>query len=152
MAKFEEKNCKTIEVIRKPLIYFLINNDEVVYVGQTKYGLSRPFSHRDKEFNRLEILECKENELDILENKYIIKYQPKYNTLINKGYKIITARNKLRKVTGIDITVRDVRKIMKDFNIQSVIVGENEYLMNEDIIQISKIIKEQLYGTKKNVQ
>lgn len=151
MAKFNEKKSQTIEVIKCPLIYFLINDEEVVYVGQTKHGLSRPFSHRDKPFNRLEIIKCKEKELDVLENKYIIKYQPIYNTQINNGYKLITARNKLRKMLNRNITIWDIRKIMNDKDIHKVMVGNNEYLMNEDIIKIYQALKEQDNGTKKNV-
>lgn len=141
MAVFNELNSKRIEVINYPLIYFLINDDEVVYVGQTKYGLSRPFSHRDKKFNRIEIIKCPEANLDILEDKYIIKYQPKYNTKINNGYTLITARNKLRKMLNNQITIRDVKRTMKILNLSQIKVGNNQYILNDSIIKIYEYLK-----------
>lgn len=140
--KFNETNSINIPLRNNALIYFLINDDEVVYVGQTKNSLSRPFSHRDKKYNRLEIIECTENELDCLENKYILKYQPKYNTRINDGYKILTCRNKLRNMLNdYSITIRDVRKCMKENNLHSVMVGNNEYLTNDTMLGIYEIWK-----------
>ena len=141
MAVFNELNSKRIEVINYPLIYFLIKDDEVVYVGQTKYGLSRPFSHRDKEFNQIEIIKCAEANLDILEDKYIIKYQPKYNTKINNGYALMTARNKLRKMLNNQITIRDIKKTMKFLNLSQIKVGNNQYILNDSIIKIYEYLE-----------
>lgn len=55
----------------------------MVYVGQTRVGLYRPFSHRDKEYNNVRILPCSETQLDDLENFYIAKYKPRYNIMGN---------------------------------------------------------------------
>ena len=71
-----------------------------------------------------------------MEDKYIIKYQPKYNTQINNGYKMITARNKLRTMLNNRITIRDIKNIMKKLEIYPVKVGNNDYLLNESIISI----------------
>lgn len=145
MAIFEETNSINIPIRNKSLIYFLINNDDVVYVGQTKNGLYRPFSHRNKDFNRVEIIECKENELDLLEDYYILKYQPIYNIKINDGYKLITARNKLRIMCNNNITIRDIKKIVKLLNLKLLKVGKNYYVNNYCLGKIYQYIMENNY-------
>lgn len=57
----------------------MISKNNVVYVGQTQHGISRPLSHNDKVFDEIKILYCNINDLDILEDFYIEKYKPKYN-------------------------------------------------------------------------
>ena len=64
-------------------IYFLINNDEVIYVGQTKNGLKRILQHGDKFFNKYSFIEKPIEALDYWEDYYIMKYQPKYNNSYN---------------------------------------------------------------------
>ena len=64
-------------------IYFLVNNDEVIYVGQTKNGLKRILQHGDKVFNKYSFIEKPIEELDYWEDYYIMKYQPKYNNSYN---------------------------------------------------------------------
>lgn len=53
--KFEETYSEIKTFTREyydSIIYFLLQDDEVVYVGQSKGGLARPFSHCvDKDFN-----------------------------------------------------------------------------------------------------
>lgn len=61
------------------LIYFLCQGDVVVYVGQTKAGLYRPFSHKDKKYDNVKVIPCKLNELNTLEQQFIEKYKPRYN-------------------------------------------------------------------------
>jgi hypothetical protein len=64
-----------------PFIYFLISNNEIVYVGQSlgKLGIGRIWQHKDKHFDRYTILECDENNLSNKEADYILKFLPKYN-------------------------------------------------------------------------
>lgn len=66
-------------------IYFLLLNDEVVYVGQSTDVLRRFSQHRQegtKEFNRVYIVQCQPVELERLEAMYIDKYRPKHNATI----------------------------------------------------------------------
>lgn len=78
--KFEESgNVITIKNSDKCFIYFLIDKDEVVYVGQTTNGLSRPFAHCDKEYDTVKAIPCHREMLDQEEHHYICKYSPKYN-------------------------------------------------------------------------
>ncbi|MFW6281710.1 MAG: GIY-YIG nuclease family protein [bacterium] len=63
-------------------IYKLIQDDEIVYIGQSLNCERRIGTHLksdDKDFNSFEIIPCKEQELDELEREYINKYEPEYN-------------------------------------------------------------------------
>lgn len=90
--KFSETaQAKTINIVGFPtvFIYYLLKNDEVVYVGQTRQGLLRPFCHiRDKDFDEVKIIECKKEELDSKEAEAISKYTPKYNKTMIDDYSI----------------------------------------------------------------
>lgn len=65
----------------KCVVYLLIDNDEVVYVGKTEKGIRRIYQHIDKSFNKMQFIEVKKDELDFFEDLYIMKYQPKYNKI-----------------------------------------------------------------------
>jgi hypothetical protein len=61
-------------------VYFLVQDDEVVYVGKTTQPIPvRPLSHDDKEFNRIFYTECDSRSLSDVETSWIKKLQPKYN-------------------------------------------------------------------------
>jgi predicted GIY-YIG superfamily endonuclease len=85
--KFEEANAKkyirVVEEKRVGHIYFLMDKDEVVYVGQTKFGTSRPLQHKDKVFDSFYMKECPIPLLDKQEREMILKYKPKYNKNYN---------------------------------------------------------------------
>lgn len=70
-------------------IYFLIDDDEIVYVGQTKNALSERLMHHEKkyrQFDRVERIEVKAKYADIVESCYIHSIRPKYNgNVIHKG-------------------------------------------------------------------
>lgn len=60
-------------------VYFLIKENEVVYIGQSINIASRVTQHRDKEFDSVSYVACHRDELDILESLYILAYQPELN-------------------------------------------------------------------------
>ena len=70
-------------------LYFLINDDEIVYVGKSEYDVfTRIEYHKrnsDKEFNSFyyKRVENRKVNLDTLETKYIAKFTPKYNKIIS---------------------------------------------------------------------
>jgi len=75
-------NEKKIKMLDMPLIcgvYFLIQNNEIVYVGQSKNISSRVTQHTDKLFDSIMYIECSENKLYDIEKFYIIACNPKYN-------------------------------------------------------------------------
>jgi len=63
-------------------VYFLLQGEQIVYVGQSKSAMTRIATHwqeRTKKFNRVFFVQCKEYELEHLEALYINKFQPLYN-------------------------------------------------------------------------
>jgi excisionase family DNA binding protein len=61
-------------------IYFLINENDVVYIGQSVNIHSRIAQHKNsKTFDKFSYIECEKSELSHLEVKYIKKFKPKYN-------------------------------------------------------------------------
>jgi len=70
------KNC---------FLYFLINKDNLVYVGKSNNNiLNRINEHiKDKDFDSAHYIALRsDNVLDEYEKKYIIKYKPKYNKTV----------------------------------------------------------------------
>jgi hypothetical protein len=62
------------------IVYILWKNSKVVYVGQSKTGLSRPYEHTNKEWDQLSYVEVNEtHNLNLIEMFFIRKYKPKYN-------------------------------------------------------------------------
>jgi excinuclease UvrABC nuclease subunit len=141
--EFKEKKYIDIPIKYKTFIYFLINNKEVVYVGQTKNGLKRPFSHNDKIFNEIKIILCDEEELNILENEYIIKYNPMYNKKINRCYSMIQLRNECRRRLKNNIDIKTIKKILKTNNIKY----KNNIVNALDVKKIIEYIKEENNAT-----
>ena len=61
-------------------IYFLLNNDNIVYIGKTKNSLSRIGQHiNNKKFNGFVWFNVNELDIDIIENFLIEVYEPIYN-------------------------------------------------------------------------
>jgi len=67
-------------------IYFLIDCDEIVYVGQSHDVKSRLSTHSNsnKNFNKYYFIKCQPEELNRLEAYYILKFRPKYNISLPK--------------------------------------------------------------------
>lgn len=69
------------------IIYFLIMDEEIVYVGQSINGISRIFAHmKDKKFNSYYYISVESRLLDIVEECYIKIFQPIYNKSKNPRY------------------------------------------------------------------
>jgi hypothetical protein len=69
-------------------IYFLLRAGEIVYVGQSKRIEFRVETHRmekKKDFDSYAFVECKPEELDQLEQDFIIKCDTEYNAQMPKG-------------------------------------------------------------------
>ena len=63
-------------------VYFLLDNEEVVYIGQSVNIFSRILDHQrgNKKFTDFKYIECEKEELNRLEYMYYQKYNPtKYN-------------------------------------------------------------------------
>lgn len=101
MAKFKKREHKFPEEIEMlgltdvlarshprdrvvPGIYFLIDGNEVVYVGQSMNLPMRIHQHRlkdEKKFDRFTVYPCDKALLDRLEGHYIARFSPRYNTM-----------------------------------------------------------------------
>ncbi len=121
----------------KNAIYFLVDNNEVVYVGKTKNGIKRITQHTNKNFNSFGFIEYKENELDYYEDFYIMKYQPKYNNTyscyrasLNGCYSKLSS--KIRKYINIFEFANYIEKekidIKKFKNISTITKKDFEYI------------------------
>src|SRR5690625_394111 len=64
-------------------IYFLLKDEKVVYVGKTKNVKRRLNEHKGKVFDDYKLLKCTSDESSFLEDKYITKFDPKYNNSLN---------------------------------------------------------------------
>ena len=86
--KFEEESkfCLFKKDFFEPMVYFLVKNKEVVYVGKSDRGMIRinEHSYTEKDFDSFYFVNCKLEKLKNMENYYILKYKPKYNRNINK--------------------------------------------------------------------
>jgi len=59
-------------------VYFLIYEDEIIYIGKTKNIYERIYHHKIQ-FDFFTIIKCEELNLNELERQYIMKFEPKYN-------------------------------------------------------------------------
>ena len=85
-------------------IYFLIDRDEIVYVGQSRTTiLSRLANHiTDKHFDRVTVLQYPADyDLDGLEIEYIWRIQPKYNAKIPHNPRYMR-KPRLKELLGVD--------------------------------------------------
>lgn len=80
-----EGGCKVrkdfyIDQLHRDCVYILYDDDEIVYVGQSKNVYNRLNQHiRDKEFDRVRYLHCREDRKLYWEKVLTTRYQPKYN-------------------------------------------------------------------------
>lgn len=119
--QFEENPDLILDATKNYLIYFLLQNNDVVYVGQTTQNVLRPFAHKDKIFNSVAIIYQTEDkdELDKLEEFYIKKYTPKYNKVFNQdGYanEVVNDLFQLEKIRNFSryyFTREEINKMLR---------------------------------------
>ena len=90
------KQCFAIGEGQNIGIYFLYQENEIIYVGKSLYLFFRPFQHKDKHFDRVVVFPTPIDWIDFLESAFIGLLKPRLN-----GF-----RNKKRK-TSHDYGVRD---------------------------------------------
>lgn len=67
-----------------PCVYLLIRSHVVVYVGQTLFPEERILKHKyekRKIFDRHRIIKCDINDLNLVEQSLIERFEPMYNTI-----------------------------------------------------------------------
>ena len=86
MIKLNEVLSKKIpKDSNNSIIYFLIKEDRIVYVGKSKNGISRILTHiksNDKDFDSYHYIQVDKIEFDFLESEYIREFNPYYNILL----------------------------------------------------------------------
>jgi len=81
-------------------VYFLLDEDEIVYVGRSSNCYDRIASHtKNKVFDSFYIYKASQEECLWLEPMYIMKFQPIYNKVIPRSPLFISI-NSLKKVAG----------------------------------------------------
>lgn len=69
-------------------VYFLIDKNKVVYVGQSQDVYSRIAQHCDKQFDRYAFVVCPQKDLDAIESLYIHVLQPPLNGVAPNGVRL----------------------------------------------------------------
>ena len=114
-------------------VYFLFDDDELVYIGQSENILSRIASHlNDKRFDSYNFIECQYGNLDALEAKYILKYNPKYNKTLPCGGEWLS-KSAIKTKFGIDKFTQN--RIIKKCNIECIIFRGVVYVNAEQILK-----------------
>lgn len=117
-------------------IYFLIDEDEIVYIGQTVSIETRILSHlseNTKEFDRFTALRYPRKVLDHCECEYIVHYKPKYNMVLPPNNKYLS-KNELKKILGVNghelNRILRINKIQPSFleryDVDKVVEGANK--------------------------
>ena len=133
-------------------IYFLIKDNEIVYVGQTSNLWQRMSAHnKDKEFNYIYFEKIDKLDANYIENYYIIKFLPKYNKKLNANEYCLTFKE-LRKLFYClykkIITNWDIKKYLYDIKTFSYIDGITRIFEDDAHILFERIL-ENKYKEKK---
>ena len=101
-------------------IYFLIDGDDVVYVGKSIDLVSRILKHRSenrKKFTRYAYIRCDEIDLVDMEAAYIAKFAPKYNKQLSKNSEVASMEH-LKSLFGCNAP--KIKRYIRAMDIQSV--------------------------------
>lgn len=140
---FEEKDFISIEEYKKVFIYFLIKNDEVVYVGKTTQGIFRPLSHRNKDYDKINIIYCDVDKSDKLESYYILKYKPKYNKELNYNsfYTMNMVVQKIKREIDFNFNLWRLKSIIKETQINIQKFNGKKYISKDDFKELIAYIR-----------
>jgi prophage regulatory protein len=81
-------NLRRIEIVTLIGIYFLIDGDQIVYIGKSINVFARIAEHQrnnEKKFDTFTYIQIPIDQLDEFEVEYINAYKPKYNVVIPKA-------------------------------------------------------------------
>jgi len=96
-------------------IYFLIEGNEIVYVGQSidcDLRVRRHIFEGEKVFSRYHIMPCHQDHLNLYEAYCLWKFQPKYNTHI-PIQQFVTVFGAYVKKRGIKLKGKGMAQIVK---------------------------------------
>lgn len=113
-------------------VYFLIKNEEIVYVGATVNFVRRLHQHKvDKDFDSFNYIRCcSDEEMNKLELEYIVKLKPKYNKSLPTQYRYVPAR---KVKASKKINEWDFKRFCKDNDVKPfLILGTRTYYDMQD--------------------
>lgn len=93
-------------------VYFLLKNNEVIYVGQSKSLKARLASHGDKGFDDVSFICAPDHALNDVEAFYIVKFNPELNRSIPSS-NVYTMKSKVRE-SMIEILDDTVAKLIDE--------------------------------------
>lgn len=79
-------------------IYFLIKDNEIVYIGQSTNIFARLSGHGNKDFDSVTFVPCEKSELNIMESLYILAYRPKLNGMAGRNQDRISSPLSLQQI------------------------------------------------------
>ncbi len=106
------KSARSIDshLVGKPVIYYLVQGDEVIYIGQTCNLAQRLLSHMsNKDFDRYSFFESAPEDLDLLEAELILHFKPALNKGVPSQPKY-WSYDRIRRVYGLP--KRPVQKLI----------------------------------------
>lgn len=125
-------------------VYFLLDKNKIVYVGQTTMGLARTFHHlKNKIFDSYYFMPCPIELLNNVESEYIIKFNPKYNKGVGNGKKSIDAlKLYLRKmnVRSEDHNKRNLIRLIHELGYELQPYLNQCYISEECFNKVSKVL------------
>lgn len=105
------------------IIYFLMKENEIVYVGQSKNGMKRIHAHLyDVEFDSYHYINCTLDQLNDLEAHYIIKFNPLCNNSLPPN-NMVKSLKQLKLIYNIGTIF--IKKLCKKYKIPS--LYNNDY-------------------------
>lgn len=122
-------------------IYFLIQGEEIVYVGQSIDIFVRVAEHANgpKEFDRYACIEVDPDRLGLVEADYIVALDPKYNSGNLPSYeRWVTLKFITRLLKDTPYTLYHAKRHIEQNNIKSC----NGYYLRSDFGQLLNVKKE----------
>lgn len=116
-------------------IYFLIQDGEVVYVGQSIDVLNRVAEHAagPKQFDRYYYIEVEPQHLNTVEADYIVTLGPKYNGCNLPSYeKWVSLKFLARLLKDTPYTLYHVKRHIEENNIKNC----NGYYLRSDFVHL----------------
>lgn len=126
------------KLIRTEGIYLLYSNDELIYIGQSKFCERRIYEHlKTKMFDEYKIIRKEEESLNELEACAIVLLKPKYNKSIPKNNRFITIENYIFKKNKVRLygTIKRRRKL-ESLKIKSYEIGKFVFYKITDLDKI----------------
>lgn len=118
-----------------PCIYFLYQDKEVVYVGQTMMGLKRVLNHfPEKKFDSVGLMRCEVEKLNEVETYYIAKFKPIYNKALTNTQSAKCIKSRLKNI-DVRVRINKIREWIEE-NIKSYYEYNDElYVSEEDAVK-----------------